>query len=154
MTSFEQRLSQLPYHNAPYPGTSGKGRIVKQAKMATSTGPSMAVSLLAIPIGAFLGALAVVAGGILEVNFIRDVAVSMESIAPPLSFVTFAVAIVLSFLMDKVFRGAWTGRVGVTVGFVAMMWGELELASMYPKIWTTLYDVDNYSIETFTALIG
>lgn len=159
MTSFEERLARLAEKNGDAPApprshTQAHAQAVSHAHADEPASPSVAVSVIAVPIGIFLGAIAVLIGGIIEVNFVQQADISLSTIAPPLSFVAFGVALVLSFIMDKVFRGAWTGRIGVTLGFIGMMWGEMELAAMYPKAWMTLYDIQNYSVETLTTLVG
>lgn len=158
MSSFEERLARIEGRDTRASASGDLAYTYTAGRPApTRSGPSALGLLILLPLGALLGAAAVVAGGVVEANYIQDGEITVQTIAPPLSSAAIGVALILSILADRflwLLRGGGATKLAVTVGFLGMMFGEDYLAEMYPKIWMTLYTPQDYSVDTFMALIG
>ncbi len=137
MTTFEERLARLEQKQSPRVAAP-------QAEQVADT-PSAGLGLsavLTIPLAIFLGALSVLIGGVIEVNYVQGGMTPSTPIPPAFSFTAFVPALLVSFLADRMVGNNTTGVLMVTAGFIGMIYGEWRLAEMFPTIWSAIYALD------------
>lgn len=152
-STFESRLArmadELPAHLAI--------RIAEPEPVEdiAPSGPGLLKWLLVLPLAAALGAGSVMLGGIVQVALIDGGLTGATPIPPQLGYAAFGIAFVLSFLIDKLMGGGIAAPLAVTAGFVAMIWGEVYLAEMYPEVWIDIYNAKYLTpIQDMLANLG
>ncbi|MEJ6393620.1 hypothetical protein V8J82_10160 [Gymnodinialimonas sp. 2305UL16-5] len=146
MATFEERLARLAAEGhgdttVPQAGfTPAPQNDHDETGHETGGGGSLALMVIAAPIAMLLGAASVLMGGIIQVVLIDGGMIDFSEIPPQLGFVAFGIALVMSFLVDRITPGRAVAPIAVTIGFVGMMFGETYLADMFPDLWFMLYE--------------
>ncbi|ABD53618.1 hypothetical protein [Jannaschia sp. CCS1] len=136
-TTFEDRLSRIAGHARPMPPPVAT--ILERDTPTPRARIGAVRMLIMLPLAMAMGAAAVLLGGIVQVAIIDGGLTADTAIPPQLGFIAFGIAFVLSFLIDRLVGGGALAPFAVTVGFVAMIWGEAQLAEMYPELWLEIY---------------
>lgn len=111
-------------------------------------GSSPLRTLIALPVAAALGALAMFAGRVAAFRFFSDEGLYSVSVAgvPAEMFADILIATVLAILLAWTFHMTYgMRRAALVAGFVAMMVGEIDLMKTYPDLFETVFS------ETYVA---
>ena len=157
MTAFEERLARIGAEGGAVTASGANESYGSTANMSArkdtrdaadpndqgGMGPfGVLLTLLALPLAMAIGAASVVAGGVVQVVFIDGGLTGSTPIPPNLGTAAFGIALVVSFLADRVVRFGHLGPIAVSIGFIGAMFGEGRLAEMYPKLWMMIYQAE------------
>lgn len=139
-STFEDRLARIACDARPMPPPPVT--ILERDTPKSRTRISAKRAMVMVPLALLMGAFAVLIGGVVQVA-ILDGGMTADTVIPPqLGYITFGIAFLLSILIDRLIGGGVLAPLAVTVGFVAMMWGEMHLAEMYPALWFDIYQAN------------
>lgn len=136
-STFEDRLSRIAGDARPMPPPVAT--ILERDDPTPRARIGLVRLLIMLPLAIALGAASVLLGGVVQVAIIDGGLTPATAIPPQLGFVAFGIAFVLSFLIDRLMGGGALAPLAVTVGFIGMIWGEAQLAEMYPELWLEIY---------------
>lgn len=160
MATFEERLARLSAESAglspqgagtPGPVIQDQAFQEREAGTPQTSGLSLPLVMLGVPLALALGAGSVVVGGVVQVALLDGGVTRATTIPPQLGFVALGIALVLSFIADRIVRVGHLGVICVTLGFVGMVFGEGYLAQTFPEIWQPLYEA-KYLAPVLTAV--
>ncbi|MEM9320327.1 MAG: hypothetical protein AAGA70_15190 [Pseudomonadota bacterium] len=142
MKSFDERLSSIQSKRRQDAATD---RVVASTARSYDHADSDGVGFGAVflfPVAVLIGALSVIAGGVIKVAIV-DGGLSPGTLLPPdLGVLSYAMGFAAFFAIDLVFRMGKAGQVGVAIGFFGMMFGEQFLLDAFPEVWIDLYQAE------------
>jgi len=139
MTDFNERLNRIAESRGITPTPDPV--VTKQLPKLTASDPNQPPFLL-IPLAIIIGAFAVLAGRVFQLVVMGDGLQESVLIPPQLGVAGIAVALVLCGIYERLCRGSNEIRGAVTIGFLAMAFGEGLLADTFPGLWTDIYQAD------------
>lgn len=138
-TTFAERLGHIE-ERRKLPNGGQEVLDLPKPKKARKIHPLAA--LLALPVGVSLGALAVLAAGVINVALVGGGLTETTPLPPRMTLLGYIFGFAMLFFTDKVLNFGSFGSSATLVGFVAMWRGEHLLMERFPELWLTIYTAD------------